>query len=112
MPVQSRKPAEVSHPAGEAQEALAVLATAGGPVAECFEQIPDPRDPRGVRHRLPVVLSLCAAVLCGESGLAGVAAWVAAEGPGDPTGEGCRWPRPGIAVDGAVKFSVLSQIRW
>jgi len=38
--------------------------------------VPDPRDPRGVRHPLPAVLALCtAAVLSGNTAFEDVAAW-------------------------------------
>lgn len=39
-------------------------------------QVPDPRDPRGVRHPLAAVLALvCCALLCGSRHLAGIAEW-------------------------------------
>lgn len=71
-------------PAG-AQEALgelacrapALLAASGGDLLGCFAMVPDPRDPRGIRHSLPSVLALCtAAVLCGSTALEDVTAWV------------------------------------
>lgn len=44
--------------------------------------MPDPRDPRGVRHRLPVVLTLTAcAVLAGATWLLAVGEWIA-DAPG------------------------------
>ncbi|HEY3906536.1 MAG TPA: ISAs1 family transposase, partial [Streptosporangiaceae bacterium] len=82
MPVQSRMPAPAA-----ADEALGVLAcraaslraASGGNLLECFAAVPDPRDPRGVRHSLPCVLALCtAAVLCGSTGMEDVTAWVRA----------------------------------
>jgi predicted transposase YbfD/YdcC len=58
-------------------EALAVRAARGEGLVDVLAGVPDPRDPRGVRHRLAVVLALCvAAVAAGESTLAGLAAWV------------------------------------
>jgi hypothetical protein len=40
--------------------------------------VPDPRDPRGVRHRLAVVLALTAcAVLAGATSLLAVGEWIA-----------------------------------
>lgn len=69
----------------EAEETLAVLvsragalsAACGGNLLECFALVPDPRDPRGIRHPLACVLALCtAAVLCGNTAFEDVAAWV------------------------------------
>jgi predicted transposase YbfD/YdcC len=55
----------------------ALAAACGGNLLECFAMVPDPRDPRGVRHSLPCVLALCtAAVLSGSSSFEDVAAWV------------------------------------
>jgi predicted transposase YbfD/YdcC len=57
--------------------APALLAASGGNLLECFAAVPDPRDPRGVRHPLPSVLALCtAAVLSGNTSLEDVTAWV------------------------------------
>jgi predicted transposase YbfD/YdcC len=56
--------------------AAALRAASGGRLLECFAQVPDPRDPRGVRHSLPSVLALClAAVLSGCTAFEDVAAW-------------------------------------
>jgi hypothetical protein len=80
LPVQSRMPVPAA--AGEALAALACRAAAlsaasGGNLAECFAAVPDPRDPRGVRHPVACVLVLCTgAVLCGNSQLEDVTAWV------------------------------------
>jgi predicted transposase YbfD/YdcC len=71
----------VSAAAGEALGELvsrvpALAAASGGRLLECFALVPDPRDPRGVRHPLPCVLALCAAaVLNGNSSFEDVAAW-------------------------------------
>ena len=55
----------------------ALAAASGGRLLECFAAVPDPRDPRGVRHSLPAVLALCtAAVLCGNTALEDITAWV------------------------------------
>jgi predicted transposase YbfD/YdcC len=57
--------------------APALLAASGGRLLDCFAAVPDPRDPRGVRHSLPAVLALCtAAVVSGNSSLEDVTAWV------------------------------------
>lgn len=45
---------------------------------ERLTQVPDPRDPRGVRHALSVVLALAAcAVLAGATSLLAVGEWIA-----------------------------------
>ncbi|MFD0022999.1 transposase family protein [Streptomyces sp. NPDC058382] len=45
---------------------------------EWLAEVPDPRDPRGVRHRLTVVLVLDAcAVLSGATSLLAVGEWIA-----------------------------------
>ncbi|MGD0609483.1 MAG: transposase family protein, partial [Streptosporangiaceae bacterium] len=50
--------------------AAALAAASGGNLLECFAAVPDPRDPRGIRHSLPCVLALClAAVLCGNTAI-------------------------------------------
>ncbi len=80
MPVQSRMPVPAA--AGEAlgelaSRAASLRAASGGNLPECFAAVPDPRDPRGIRHSLPCVLALClAAVLCGNTAIEDVTAWV------------------------------------
>src|SRR5258707_4691690 len=63
---------------GELASRAAVLSAAsGGTLLECFAAVPDPRDPRGIRHSLPCVLALCtAAVLCENTAIQDVTAWV------------------------------------
>jgi predicted transposase YbfD/YdcC len=57
----------------------ALAAASGGSLPGCFAAVPDPRDPRGIRHSLPCVLTLCtAAVLCGNTTVEDVTAWVRA----------------------------------
>ncbi len=79
MPVQSRMPvpAAAAEALGElASRAAALAAASGGNLLECFAAVPDPRDPRGIRHSLPCVLALCtAAVLCGNTQVEDVTAW-------------------------------------
>ena len=80
MPVQSRMPVPAC-----AEEVLAELparaavlsAASGGNLLECFAAVPAPRDPRGIRHSLLCVLALCTAtVLCGNTAIEDVTAWV------------------------------------
>jgi len=73
MPV----PAAAAEALGElASRAAALAAASGGNLLECFAAVPDPRDPRGIRHSLPCVLALCtAAVLCGNTQVEDVTAW-------------------------------------
>lgn len=54
-------------------------AACGGSVTDrVFADVPDPRDPRGVRHSLPSVLALVLmAVLRGHAALAAVTGWIA-----------------------------------
>jgi predicted transposase YbfD/YdcC len=60
-----------------ASRAAALSTASGGSLLECFATVPDPRDPRGIRHSLPCVLALCtAAVLCGNTQVEDVTAWV------------------------------------
>ena len=41
-----------------------------------LQQVPDPRDPRGLRHPLPAVLALvCCGLLCGARHLTAIAEW-------------------------------------
>ncbi|MFN8214943.1 MAG: transposase family protein, partial [Candidatus Nanopelagicales bacterium] len=52
--------------------------TARLPLVEVFAAVPDPRARRGVRHGLPVVLTVAAAaVLAGAKSLMAVGEWVA-----------------------------------
>ena len=80
MPAQFRMPvpAAAEEALGElAARAAALAAASGGNLLECFAAVPDPRDPRGIRHSLPCVLALCtAAVLCGNTAVEDVTAWV------------------------------------
>ena len=65
-----------------AARAAALGAASGGNLLECFATVPDPRDPRGIRHSLACVLALCtAAVLCGNTAIEDVTAWVHAAPP-------------------------------
>jgi predicted transposase YbfD/YdcC len=68
----------------KAEKALARLVTRAAALQECgwgllvcFSVIADPRDRRGRRNSLPCVLALCtAAVLCGNTTLDDMTAWV------------------------------------
>jgi predicted transposase YbfD/YdcC len=53
----------------------------GGSILPLFEGIPDPRDPRGVRHSLPSILALVTmAMMHGKTSLAGITAWTGQAG--------------------------------
>ena len=60
--------------------AAARLARVGAAnLVECFAAVPDPRDPRGVRHSVASILGLCtAAALAGQVELVDITAWVTA----------------------------------
>lgn len=61
-------------PAGDGE----VLAGQCLSLAECLGRVPDPRDPRGVRHTLTsLLLAAVAAVLAGARSFAAVGEWVA-----------------------------------
>lgn len=76
--------------------AAALAAASGGNLLECFAMVPDPRDPRGVRHRLPAVLALCtAAVLSGSTSLEEVTAWIGHAPPDVLAAVGARRSAPG-----------------
>ena len=74
-------PEELVSAAGAALEELAGCAASlagasGGDLAGCFALVPDPRDPRGIRHSLASILAACtAAVLSGCCSLDDVTAW-------------------------------------
>ena len=80
MPVQSGMPVPAAAAGALAEvvsRAAALTAASGGNLLECFAAVPDPRDPHGIRHPLPGVLALCtAAVLCGNTQVEDVTAWV------------------------------------
>ena len=61
-------------PAGDG----ALLADECPSLLECLERVPDPRDPRGVRHTLTsLLLAAVAAVLAGAQSFTAVGEWVA-----------------------------------
>jgi hypothetical protein len=60
----------------DALAGLAALPSAGSGLLGFLAAVPDPRDPRGIRHRLPVILGLCqAAVTAGCTCVADICAW-------------------------------------
>ena len=76
-----------------------LAAAAGGSLAECFAAVPDPRDPRGVRHSLACVLFLVtAALLSGKTLLEDVTAWTARASPEVLAAAGARRGRNGTLV--------------
>jgi predicted transposase YbfD/YdcC len=72
--------------ADEARTALLKRAGAlrdrcGGSIRDCFAAMADPRDPRGIRHSLPCILTLVVlAMLHGKTKLTAVTAWIANSG--------------------------------
>jgi predicted transposase YbfD/YdcC len=82
-----------------AARAASLHAASGGDLLECFALIPDPRDPRGIRHSLPGIPAMCtAAVLCGCTSLEDVTAQVASAGQETLAALGCRRNAPGICA--------------
>jgi predicted transposase YbfD/YdcC len=64
---------------------------AGGSIRDCFEGLPEPRDPRGLRHPLPAVLTLVVlAMLHGKTRLAAITTWIAHAGQEALELAGCR----------------------
>lgn len=102
MPVQSRMPVPAAAEAalGElAARAASLHAASGGNLLTCFAAVPDPRDPRGVRHCLASLLAMStAAVLCGHTALEEITAWVSAAPQGVLAALGCRRNGLGICV--------------
>jgi len=77
------------------RKAAALRDVAGGSVRDCFEGLPEPRDPRGLRHPLPAVLALTVmAMLHGKTRLVAVTAWIAHADQETLTMAGCRHRRP------------------
>ncbi len=102
MPLQSRMPVPAAAEAalGElAVRAASLHAASGGNLLACFGCVPDPRDPRGVRHCLASILAMCtAAAVCGCTSLEDVTAWVLAADPQVLAVLGCRRNGLGICV--------------
>ncbi len=94
MPVQSRMPvpAAAEHALDElAAHAASLHAASRGNLLACFAAVPDPRDPRGIRHSLASILAMCAAAaLCGCTTLDDVTGWVSAADQQVLTAAGCR----------------------
>jgi predicted transposase YbfD/YdcC len=82
--------------AGESRKVLLRKArlladAAGGSIRDCFEGLPEPRDPRGLRHPLPAVLALVVlAMLHGKTRLVAITAWIAHAGQDTLGLAGCR----------------------
>ena len=73
------------------RRAAALRDASGGSVRDCFEGMPGPRDPRGLRHPLPAILALVVvAMLHGKTKLCGITAWVAHAGQRDLELAGAR----------------------
>ncbi|MGH3231113.1 MAG: ISAs1 family transposase [Streptosporangiaceae bacterium] len=95
-------PEDLASAAGAALEelaghAVALACASAGDLAGCFALVPDPRDPRGVRHSLASILAMCtAAVLCGCCSLDDVTAWVSCAGRDVLASLGCRRDALGV----------------
>lgn len=73
------------------EHAAALHQVSGGRLLECFAAIPDPRDKRGIRHALAVILGLCtASVLAGCVTLTEITGWIVAADQALLAGLGCR----------------------
>ena len=71
-------PALSSSPVSPALEQLQDLPAGDSALLACLSQVPDPRDPRGVRHSLTsLLLAAAAALLAGARSFAAVGEWVA-----------------------------------
>jgi predicted transposase YbfD/YdcC len=76
------------------RRATALRDAAGGSIRDCFEGLPEPRDPRGLRHPLPAVLALVVlAMLHGKTRLAAITAWIRHAGQETLELAGCRHRR-------------------
>jgi predicted transposase YbfD/YdcC len=74
-----------------APQAASGPAAGGGSLLACLAAVPDPRDPRGVRHSLASILVMgTAAALCGCTSLEDLTAWVSAADPQVLAAAGCR----------------------
>ena len=59
------------------RRAAALRDAAGGSIRDCFEGLPEPRDPRGLRHPLPAVLTLVVlAMPHGKTKLVAITTWI------------------------------------
>ena len=80
--------------------ALVGLGPAGGAgLLECFARVRDPRDRRGIRHRLPSVLGLCqGAVRSGCVSLEEITDWISRAGQEVLSAMGVRRGTSGLCV--------------
>jgi len=77
------------------RKACALRDAAGGSIRDCFEGLPEDRDPRGLRHPLPAVLALVVlAMLHGKTRLAAITCWIANADQGTLEQAGARHRRP------------------
>ena len=102
MPLQSRMPVPAAAEAALdelAARAASLHAASGGNLLARFARVPDPRDPRGVRHCLASILAMCtAAAVCGCTSLEDVTARVLTADPQVLAVLGCRRNGLGICV--------------
>jgi predicted transposase YbfD/YdcC len=76
-----------------------MLAAAGENLLDCFARLPDPRDPRGIRHSVPTILVLVtAALLSGKTLLQDVTTSITHASPDVLAAAGARRGRHGTLV--------------
>lgn len=81
------------------KRAAALRAACGGSIRDCFAAMAEPRDPRGLRHSLPCVLTLVVmAMLHGKTKLAGITEWIRHAGHEDLAAAGARTGGDGFLV--------------
>jgi predicted transposase YbfD/YdcC len=81
------------------KRAAALRAACGGSIRDCFAAMAEPRDPRGLRHSLPCVLTLVVmAMLHGKTKLAGITEWIRHAGQEDLAAAGARTGGDGFLV--------------
>ena len=80
------------------------------PLYVYLAQVPDPRDPRGVRHPLGAVLALvCCALLCGSRHLTAVAEW--GRNHSDELRSALGFTRP-MTPAGSTLHNLLQDLDW
>jgi predicted transposase YbfD/YdcC len=101
--------------------AAAASPLVGGELWRVLDTVPDPRDRRGRRHRLPVILACgLAAVLAGARSFVAIGEWVAHQSTATLAGLGVDGAGPGEStirrafarLDGDLVDQVLGALLW